>query len=91
VSVTVSATTITKGAAPDPAPAIQPVQVAFESEPSPPPPGPPEGRAALEVKAAPLTLALPLDGERVVDTAALLPADAHPTLTLPYRRSGAPR
>jgi hypothetical protein len=59
--------------------------------PPPPPPPPPEGRAALEVKAAPLTLALPLDGERVVDTAALLPADAHPTLTLPYRRSGAPR
>ena len=59
--------------------------------PPPPPPPPPEGRAALEVKAAPLTLALPLDGERVVDTAALLPADAHPTHTLPYRRSGAPR
>ncbi|MES2643604.1 MAG: hypothetical protein V4850_29230 [Myxococcota bacterium] len=48
-------------------------------------PAPPEERAALDVKAAPLTLAMPLGGEVIRSTAALLPANAHPTLTLPYR------
>ncbi|MDP2312978.1 MAG: hypothetical protein Q8P41_08740 [Pseudomonadota bacterium] len=55
----------------------------------------PARRAALEVKAAPLTLAMPLGGDVVRSTAALLPADVHPTLTVPYRtlssRDGASR
>ncbi len=49
-------------------------------------------REALQVKAAPLTLALPLGGEVVRAAAALLPADAPPTLTLADRTPpGAPR
>ncbi len=46
---------------------------------------PPAQRAALDVKAAPLTLAMPLGGEVVRSSEALLPADATPTLTLSYR------
>jgi hypothetical protein len=62
----------------------------------PPPPAPPraapEARAALQVHAAPLTLALPLGGAVVRSTAALLPAGAAPTLTLSYKTpAGAPR
>lgn len=67
-----------------------------ESPPPPPaaaepPPRPVERRAALEVKAAPLTLAMPLGGEVVRASAALLPAGATPSLTVPYKTTGAPR
>ncbi len=51
----------------------------------------PESRAALDVRAAPLTLAMPLGGDVVRVTNALLPAGVAPTLTLPYRTTGDPR
>jgi hypothetical protein len=50
-----------------------------------------ESRAALDVRAAPLTLAMPLGGDVVRVTNALLPAGVAPTLTLPYRTTGDPR
>lgn len=46
---------------------------------------PDEPRQALEVSASPFTPALPLDGEAVLHSDALLPADQFPTLTIPYR------
>ncbi|MFZ5482263.1 MAG: hypothetical protein ACOZNI_36215 [Myxococcota bacterium] len=72
-----------------PAPQFAPVEIAGELEAPPPPPPPPrsepEGRAALEVEASPFTVALPLAGATVRHEAALLPADAFPTLTVQYR------
>lgn len=62
----------------------------LDARPAPPPPPPPPTTngpppRSLEAHAAPMTLALPLDGPTVTGGQALLPPDTFPTLSVRYR------